>query len=95
MGLARVGEEPPPRERALCASTLSWPNTKEPAARTKRRILRVAQDFDSFLKGKNNPLIISLHGLGGTQDTMVRESLRSVQLAEEGGYILVTPMGYN
>ena len=26
---------------------------------------------------------------------MVRESLRSVQLAEEGGYILVTPMGYN
>jgi len=47
------------------------------------------------LKGKNNPLIISLHGLGGTQDTMMRESLRSVQLAEEGGYILVTPMGYN
>ena len=46
-------------------------------------------------KDKKNPLIISLHGLGGTQDTMVRESLRSVQLAEEGGYILVTPMGYN
>jgi predicted esterase len=46
-------------------------------------------------RDKKNPLIISLHGLGGTQDTMVRESLRSVQLAEEGGYILVTPMGYN
>ena len=46
-------------------------------------------------KDKKNPLIVSLHGLGGTQDTMVRESLRSVQLAEEGGYILVTPMGYN
>jgi dienelactone hydrolase len=26
---------------------------------------------------------------------MVRESLRSVELAEQGGYILVTPMGYN
>jgi predicted esterase len=46
-------------------------------------------------RDKKNPLIISLHGLGGTQDTMVREDLRSVQLAEEGGYILVTPMGYN
>jgi dienelactone hydrolase len=26
---------------------------------------------------------------------MVRESLRSVELAEQGGYILVAPMGYN
>src|SRR5215510_14082383 len=46
-------------------------------------------------KDKKNPLIVSLHGLGGNQDTMVRESLRSVELAEQGGYILVTPMGYN
>jgi predicted peptidase len=44
---------------------------------------------------KKNPLIVSLHGLGGDQNTMVRESLRSVELAEEGGYILVAPMGYN
>ena len=27
-------------------------------------------------KDKKNPLIIALHGLGGNQDTMVRESLR-------------------
>jgi dienelactone hydrolase len=33
--------------------------------------------------------------LGGDQNTMVRESLRSVELAEQGGYILVAPMGYN
>jgi poly(3-hydroxybutyrate) depolymerase len=46
-------------------------------------------------RDKKNPLIVSLHGLGGNQDTMVRESLRSVELAEQGGYILVTPMGYN
>jgi predicted esterase len=46
-------------------------------------------------RDKKNPLIVSLHGLGGTQNTMVRESLRSVELAEQGGYILVTPMGYN
>src|SRR5687767_7447752 len=46
-------------------------------------------------KEKKNPLIVSLHGLGGNQDTMVRESLNAVELAEQGGYILVTPMGYN
>jgi predicted peptidase len=46
-------------------------------------------------RDKKNPLIVSLHGLGGDQNTMVREGLRSVQLAEEGGYILVAPMGYN
>jgi predicted peptidase len=46
-------------------------------------------------KDKRNPLIVSLHGLGGDQNTMVRESLRSVELAEQGGYILVAPMGYN
>jgi hypothetical protein len=44
-------------------------------------------------KDKKNPLIVSLHGLGGDQNTMVRESLRSVELAEQGGYILVAPMG--
>jgi predicted esterase len=46
-------------------------------------------------KDKKSPLIVSLHGLGGDQNTMVRESLRSVELAERGGYILVAPMGYN
>jgi predicted esterase len=46
-------------------------------------------------KDKKNPLIVSLHGLGGNQDTMVRGSLGAVELAEQGGYILVTPMGYN
>jgi predicted peptidase len=46
-------------------------------------------------KDKKNPLIIALHGLGGDQNTMVRESYHAVDLAEEGGYILVAPMGYN
>jgi predicted peptidase len=46
-------------------------------------------------RDKKNPLIVTLHGLGGDQNTMVRESLRSVELAEQGGYILVAPMGYN
>jgi len=46
-------------------------------------------------KNKKNPLIVALHGLGGDQNTMVRESFRAVELAEEGGYILVASMGYN
>jgi predicted peptidase len=46
-------------------------------------------------KDKKNPLIVALHGLGGDQNTMVRETYHAVELAEEGGYILVAPMGYN
>ena len=44
-------------------------------------------------KDKKNPLIIALHGLGGDQNTMMRGN--ALQLAEESGYILVGPMGYN
>ena len=44
-------------------------------------------------KDKKSPLIIALHGLGGDQNTMMR--FGAVQAADEGGYILVTPMGYN
>lgn len=42
---------------------------------------------------KKSPLIVALHGLGGDQNTMMRGN--AIQLAEEGGYILVGPMGYN
>jgi poly(3-hydroxybutyrate) depolymerase len=44
-------------------------------------------------KDKKSPLIIALHGLGGDQNTMMRAN--ALQLAEEGGYIMVGPMGYN
>ena len=40
-----------------------------------------------------NPLIVSLHGLGIGPGFMCRGS--ALDLAEEGGYILVAPMGYN
>lgn len=39
------------------------------------------------------PLIGALHGLGGDSNFIVRGKL--VDLAEEGGYIVVGPMGYN
>lgn len=44
-------------------------------------------------KDKKNPLIVALHGLGGNQNSLVRGN--AIDLAEEGGYILVGPMGYN
>jgi len=42
---------------------------------------------------KKNPLIVALHGLGGDQNSLMRGN--AIDLAEEGGYILVGPMGYN
>ena len=40
-----------------------------------------------------NPLIIALHGLGGSPLSLLRGN--ALDLAEENGYILVGPMGYN
>lgn len=44
-------------------------------------------------KDKKAPLIVTLHGLGSTQTIMMTKA--AVDLAEEGGYILVAPLGYN
>jgi predicted esterase len=39
------------------------------------------------------PLIVALHGLGGDENSLMRGN--AIDLAEEGGYILVGPIGYN
>jgi predicted esterase len=44
-------------------------------------------------KDQKAPMIVSLHGLGGTHTTMMRPN--AIDLAEDGGYILLAPMGYN
>jgi predicted peptidase len=44
-------------------------------------------------KDRKNPLIVALHGMGGDGNFLVRDRL--VDLAEESGYIIVAPMGYN
>lgn len=44
-------------------------------------------------KDKPAPLIVALHGFGGDSNFIVRGKL--IDLAEEGGYIIVGPMGYN
>ena len=44
-------------------------------------------------RDRKAPLIIGLHGLGGNQNTMLSKT--ALDLAEEGGYIMVGVMGYN
>ena len=44
-------------------------------------------------KDKASPLIVTLHGLGAPPQIMFGE--KALELAEEGGYILVGPMGFN
>ena len=44
-------------------------------------------------KDKKAPLVVTLHGIGGTHTTMMRPN--AIDLAEAGGYILLAPMGYN
>jgi predicted peptidase len=39
------------------------------------------------------PLIVALHGLGGDGNSLLRG--RALELAEEGGYVLAGPLGYN
>jgi predicted peptidase len=79
------------------------PITIEPDARVEQRSYHF-EDTDEDLAyvlyvsskvspDKKNPLIIALHGLGGDGNFLVRNRL--VDLAEEGGYIVAGPLGYN
>lgn len=41
------------------------------------------------------PLILTLHGLGGTEDgPLIRDDKLAIQLAEKHGFIVVSPLGY-
>lgn len=49
----------------------------------------------SYKGTKAYPLIVALHGLGGTEDSFFDNYNRTLPpLAEQHGYILVTPLGY-
>lgn len=79
------------------------PMTIEPDARVQQRTYHFEdtnEDLGYVLyvsskvsPDKKNPLIIALHGLGGDGNFLVRNRL--VDLAEEGGYIVAGPLGYN
>jgi poly(3-hydroxybutyrate) depolymerase len=99
-----VAQQPaaPPRQGPP-AGAPRGPMTIQPDARTQQR----SYDFDQegkklpyvvyvsskVTKDKKAPLVIALHGLGGDANFIVRDRL--VDLAEEGGYIVAGPMGYN
>jgi poly(3-hydroxybutyrate) depolymerase len=79
------------------------PMTIEPDPRAQQRSYHF-EDTDEELSyvlyvsskvsaDKPNPLIIALHGLGGDGNFLVRNRL--IDLAEEGGYIVAGPLGYN
>jgi len=40
------------------------------------------------------PLVVALHGLGGTEDSMLGPNYRMIPEAESRGYIVVAPLGY-
>lgn len=48
----------------------------------------------SYVKGRPNPLIVALHGLGGNEDSMFSDRYGMKPLAEKSGYIMVAPLGY-
>lgn len=62
-------------------------------ADTKEKLAYTLFVSSKVSKDKPAPLIVALHGLGGDSNFIVRGRL--VDLAEEGGYIVVGPMGYN
>ncbi len=80
-----------------------FPMTIEPDARVQQRSYTFAptgeeMKYTLFVSSKVRPdtpapLIVALHGLGGDSNFIVRNRL--VDLAEEGGYVVVGPMGYN
>lgn len=79
------------------------PMVREPDARTEQRSYHfelAGEDMPYVLyvsskvsADKANPLIIALHGLGGDGNFLLRDTF--VDLAEEKGYIVAAPLGYN
>ncbi|MDX2033917.1 MAG: dienelactone hydrolase family protein [Blastocatellia bacterium] len=54
--------------------------------------LYVPKGYDA---GRKWPLIVALHGLGGTEETMLRrDDGLLAKMAEERGYLVVAPLGY-
>jgi poly(3-hydroxybutyrate) depolymerase len=59
--------------------------------------LYVPTSYASGAQGSGFPLIIALHGLGGTEDTFVTNTNYGgvlPKLAEQHGYIVAAPLGY-
>ena len=97
-GLAQARDDGPPPN-----GPPRFPMRMEPDPRVQQRTYHFADTNENlaytvFVSSKVRPdtpapLIVALHGYGGDSNFIVRGRL--VDLAEEGGYIVVGPMGYN
>jgi poly(3-hydroxybutyrate) depolymerase len=102
-----LAQQPQPRQGPPAggppAGAPRGPMTIQPDARTQQRSYEFDQAGKTLpyvlyvsskvTKDRKAPLVIALHGLGGDANFIVRDRL--VDLAEEGGYIVAGPMGYN
>ena len=84
------------------------PGQKQPDGPPSSRIQKRTYDFkeagkemeyalfvpSKYNKGKQTPLMVALHGMGGNPQQIMR-SRGLTDLAEEHGFIVVAPMGYN
>lgn len=84
--VGRGGGGQPPVDPRVQQRTYLFEDTNEELPYAVFVSSRVTADSES-------PLIIALHGLGGNPLTLLRGN--ALDLAEENGYILVGPMGYN
>jgi predicted peptidase len=82
----RGGRAPIPVDPRVQIKTYRFADTNEDIPYAIYVSSKVSRD-------KKNPLIVTLHGLGGTHTTMMRPN--ALDLAESGGYIYLAPMGYN
>lgn len=93
------GDGPPPQ----APQAPRGPMRIEPDPRVEQRTYRfedTSEDlaYTVYVSSKVDPavpapLVVALHGLGGDSNFIVRDRL--VDLAEEGGYVVVGPLGYN
>ena len=102
LALAPVAAQPP-----AAAPTSNGPPRMpmkiDPDPRVQQRVYRFKDTNEDLAytvfvsskvkKDKPAPLVVALHGFGGDSNFIVRGKL--VDLAEEGGYVVVGPMGYN
>jgi predicted peptidase len=89
-------EKPEPKKQALPAYIEPDPRVKQCSYHfdeTDEEMSYVLYVSSKVSKEKKNPLIVALHGYGGDGNFLVRERL--VDFAEEHGYIVVGPLGYN
>lgn len=101
-GTVSSAQEPQPRQGPPPGAPRG-PMTIEPDVRTQQRTYEFDQSgkklpyvvyvSSKVSKDRKAPLVIALHGLGGDANFIVRNRL--VDLAEEGGYVVAGPMGYN